>query len=355
MELVDLRSDTVTKPTEEMLDAMRSAKVGDDVYGDDPTVNLLEKKAAYILGKESALFVPSGTFGNQLALLTHTNRGDEVIIPESNHIVLHEVGAASVIAGVQLCLLHDCLGKINIEELKSLYREEDVHYPNTGLICTENAHSSGSVVPVENMKNVYHFARSVGVPVHLDGARIFNAAAAMNIDAKEIAKHCDSVMFCLSKGLCSPVGSILAGGKSFIKKARKNRKLMGGGMRQIGYLAAAGLISLDKMALRLNEDHKNAKYLANRLEETGIFKILKDRLDINMVFFKTNDKSFDEKSFIEFLNKHKIKINPTYQDEFRFVTHYWVTREKIDYLIDVIYKYTSKLKKNFMQRKRYFS
>lgn len=341
MELIDLRSDTVTKPTEEMLDAMRNAEVGDDVYGDDPTVNLLEKKAADILGKESAVFVPSGTFGNQLALLTHTDRGDEVIIPESNHIVLHEAGAASVIAGVQLRLLRDCLGKINMEELKSVYRQEDIHYPDTGLICMENAHSLGSIVPIENMKDVYNFSRSVGVPVHLDGARIFNAAIAMNIDAKEIAKYCDSVMFCLSKGLCSPIGSLLAGDKNFIKKARKNRKLMGGGMRQAGYLAAAGLISLDKMISRLGEDHQNARYFAERLKEIEKFEIFEDRLDINMVFFKINDKKFNEKDFIEFLEKHGIKINPAYQGEFRFVTHYWITRKNIDYLIDVICKYRS--------------
>ena len=341
MELIDLRSDSVTKPTGEMLDAMRNAKVGYAVLGDDPTVNLLEEKAADILGKGASLFVPSGTFGNQLALLTHTNRGDEVIIPESNHIILYEVGAASVIAGVQLRTLHDHLGRINLKELQLLYREENILYPRTGLICVENAHSSGTVVPLENMKEVYNFSRTVGMPIHLDGARIFNAAAALKVNPKEIVRYCDSVMFCLSKGLCSPIGSMLVGNKRFIEKARKNAKLMGGGMCQVGYLAAAGTISLDKMRTRLNKDHENAKYLASQLEKIEIFEIMKNRLDINIVFFKVNNKSFNESDFIQYLYKHNIKINPIHLGEFRFVTHYWITRRKIDYLTDVIKNYVN--------------
>ena len=344
MKYIDLRSDTVTEPTAEMLDAMRNAVVGDDVYGDDPTVNLLENKAAYILGKEAALFVPSGTFGNQLALLTHTVRGDEVLLAKSCHILLHEVGASAVIAGVQLRLLKDDSGKFNIEELKSLYRDEDIHHPRTGLVCMENATSDGTVVPLENIKEVYAFTKLKNLPLHLDGARIFNAAVALKTSAKEIAKYFDSVMFCFSKGLCCPVGSILVGDNEFINKARKNRKLMGGGMRQAGFIAAPCLVALDKMTKRLKEDHQNARYLADCLITARVFEVNEKKLDINMVFFKLNEKKlagkkFNEEDFINYLYKNKIKVSSIYGGEFRFVTHYWITKDKIDYLMDIIKKY----------------
>ena len=341
MEFIDLRSDTVTMPTTEMLDAMRNAKAGDDVYGDDPTVNLLEKRSAEILGKQDAVFVPSGTFGNQLAILTHTLRGDEVLIQEQNHVIMHEVGASAVIAGVQLRFLSGTSGTIDIDELKRLYRSEDIHHPRTGLICMENPHSNGNIVPLKNMQDVFDFAKSVKVPVHLDGARIFNAASAINISAKEIAGCADSVMVCFSKSLCAPIGSILAGKKEFIKKARKNRKLMGGGMRQAGYIAAPCLVSLEKMTARLVDDHNNAKYLAKLLEETNVFEVFNNRLDINMVFFKLKEKTgfrlvFNEKLFKEYLLNNKIKISESYNYEFRFVTHYYITKDKIDYTLKVI-------------------
>ena len=244
---------------------------------------------------------------------------------------------------MKLKLLNDCLGRINVEELESIFNKNNIHCQKVGLICMENAHSFGSVVPLKNIENVYCFAKSVGVPMHLDGARIFNASIALNINIEEIAKYFDSIMFCLSKGLCLPIGSILAGRKKFIKKARKYRKQMGGQMRQVGYLAAAGLISLDKMTLRLGEDHRMAKYLADHLEKIGVFNIIRNRLDINMVFCKVSDKLFNEKRFIKFLLKHKIKISPrgfgSLKGEFRFVTHYWITQKKIDYLIDIINNY----------------
>jgi threonine aldolase len=344
MEYIDLRSDTVTEPTVEMLDAMRNAVVGDDAYGDDPTVNLLENKAADILGKESALFVPSGTFGNQLALLTHTSRGDEVLLAKNCHILLHEVGASAVIAGVQLRLLNDDFGRLDIDELRNSYREEDIHHPRTGLVCMENATSDGTVVPLENIDEVSAFTRSKDIPLHIDGARIFNAAATLKTEAKNIAKYFDSVMFCFSKGLCCPVGSVLAGNNKFINKARKNRKLMGGGMRQAGFIAAPCIIALDKMTKRLEEDHQNARYLAKNLASLGIFEVNENKLDINMVFFKLNEKicpgkSLNENDFINFLYKNNIKISSNYGGEFRFVTHYWITKDKIDYLIDIIKEY----------------
>lgn len=335
MKFIDFRSDTVTEPTKDMLDAMINAEVGDDVYNDDPTVKKLQEKAAEILGKEDALFIPSGTFGNQLAIMTHTRRGDEIIIPEDNHIVLYEAGAYAVISAVCLRFINPGNGKIDINELKRKFRSYDIHYPQTGLVCVENAHSGGKVVPLSNMKQVCHVSKEKDIPVHLDGARVFNASTYLNIDVKEITRYCDSVMVCLSKGLCSPMGSIIAGSSEFISRARKNRKLMGGGMRQVGYIAAAGIISMEKMARRLNVDHSNARYLANRLEDSGYFKVEKDRLDINMVFCRAIHRIKDYKKLIDHMFKKGIKINPLHGDEFRFVTHYWIGRKEIDYFVDV--------------------
>ena len=220
MKFIDLRSDTVTEQPNFMKEAMFKAEVGDDVYGDDPTVIKLEALAAEIVGKEAALFVPSGTFGNQLSLFTHCRRGTEVIIADSNHIIAHEVGASSVIAGVQLRAIDAPNGVLKAEDIEKRIRfeDEDIHFPSTSLICIENAHSSGNVLTLENMKEVYDVAKKYNLPVHLDGARLFNASTALNVDVKEITKYCDSVMFCLSKGLCAPVGSIIAGDKYFINK-----------------------------------------------------------------------------------------------------------------------------------------
>ncbi|NLJ49923.1 MAG: low specificity L-threonine aldolase [Candidatus Atribacteria bacterium] len=322
-----------------MLDAMVRAEVGDDVYQDDPTTLTLQDLAAKMVGKESALFVPSGTFGNQLALISHTERGDEILIPESNHIVMHEVGASAVIAGVQLRCIPDVKGRITINDLQQRYRDGDIHNPRTALICLENAHSSGKVIPLVDMKEIFNYSKSLGVPIHLDGARIFNAALALKVDATEISQYCDSVMFCLSKGLCAPIGSILAGSKSFINRALKNRKLMGGGLRQSGYLAAAGIISLKKMVHRLSVDHENAQYLAQRLSEIPGFEIFNDRLDINMVFFRIQKRNFDSNTFVQFLYKKNIKINPPSANEYRLVTHYWIDKRKIDRVIMIMKEY----------------
>ena len=221
MRLIDLRSDTVTKPTQEMRDAMYIAEVGDDVYGDDPTVNMLEELAAKKVGKEAALFVPSGTFGNQLALFTHCRRGTEVILGEDCHIVQHEVGAAAVIAGVQLRTLKGENGQLDAAEIESKIRGTDIHVPSTGLICVENALANGRVVTLDNMSAIFAVSRKYNIPVHLDGARLFNAAEYLKVDAGEITRFCDSVMFCLSKGLCAPVGSILAGNRSLLTEPER--------------------------------------------------------------------------------------------------------------------------------------
>lgn len=342
MKFIDLRSDTVTVPTDEMRQAMAFAEVGDDVYGDDPTINKLEKLAAEKSGKEAALFVPSGTFGNQLALLTHTRRGQEVIIGRNNHIVVHEVGASAVIAGVQLRTLETVNGAVNPEDVEKAIRPDDIHQPETGLICVEEAHGCGAVVPIKTLKEIKQIAEKHSIPVHMDGARIFNAAAALGVDAVEIAACCDSVMFCLSKGLSAPIGSMVAGNRQFIDRARKNRKLMGGGMRQAGILAAAGIIALEKMTLRLHEDHENAKYMAEKLSEIPGIKIKRDRLDIDMVFFEMGEDVIPEKVLIEKLYEKNIKINGLEDGEYRFVTHTGVAKEDIDYVISCMKELANK-------------
>lgn len=332
---IDLRSDTVTIPPKEMLDTMALADLGDDVYEDDPTVNELEAYSAKRFGKEAALFVPSGTFGNQLALLTHTRRGDEVIVASDAHIMVHEVGAAAVIAGVQMRTFDiEAERRLPIKKIESLIRVEDIHYPDTGLICLENALGNGAVAPLEDMQAVYRLAKEHDLPVHLDGARLFNAAQALGVDVTEITACVDTANICLSKGLCAPIGSILVGSKDFIARARKMRKLMGGGLRQVGVIAAPALYALNKMVDRLADDHANAKYMAERLKEIKDISILEDRLDINMVFFTLPEAVIGENDLIEGLYKAGIKVNGTEDGEYRFVTHHGVSKADIDIMID---------------------
>lgn len=336
MRFIDLRSDTVTQPTQAMRDAMYKAEVGDDVYGDDTTVKELEAYAAQLVGKEAALFVPSGTFGNQLALFTHCRRGNEVILGDDCHIVVHEVGAASIIAGVHLRTLNSHNGELDPKEVKGKIRkeEDDIHYPGTGLICLENAHSNGRVISLQNMSNIYEIAKEAGVPVHLDGARLFNAASSLKVSPTEITKYSDSIMFCLSKGLCAPVGSILAGSKEFIARARKGRKLMGGGLRQAGFLAAAGIVALKEMRERLVDDHENASILADELAKIPGIKVNRDAVQINMVFFNMTETGIESEYLVKDFYKKGIKINPAENGEMRFVTNYWVSREDIHYIIN---------------------
>jgi len=336
---IDLRSDTVTMPTEAMKKTMLSANLGDDVYGDDPTVNALEAFAAERLGKEAALFVPSGTFGNQVALLTHTRRGDEVILASDAHIIAHEVGAAAVIAGVQLRTFDIVNNKeIPLEKIESMIREDDIHYPQTKLICLENALGNGCVVSLEDMKRVRDLADKHNLAVHLDGARIFNGSTALGVDVREMTKYVDSVSVCLSKGLCAPVGSVLVGSQAFIDRARKNRKLMGGGMRQAGVIAAPALFALQHMVDRLGEDHANASYMAERLEEIEGLRVLRDRQDISMVFFTLSTDIIKENDLVDGMYQNNIKINGTEDGEYRFVTHHGVSREDIDLMMDVFKK-----------------
>jgi len=318
-----------------MRKAMASADVGDDVYGDDPTINKLEKLGAAMLGKEAAVFVPSGTFGNQLALFTWCKRGTEVVLGEDCHIIQHEAGAASIIAGVQTRPIPAPDGVLHAKALKERLRRQDLHAPPTSLICLENAHSLGRVVPLAAMDEVRKIADEWKLPVHLDGARIFNAAAALGCDAKEIAARVDSVMFCLSKGLCAPVGSLLAGKKKFVEDARIKRKVMGGAMRQAGILAAAGIIALKDQSSRLKDDHANAKKIARELAKIPGLLIKPKEVDINLVFF-TWPPAANEKvaaGIIEIFKKHKITISAPHEGGFRFVTHYWIGDKEIEAIL----------------------
>jgi threonine aldolase len=335
MNFIDVRSDTVTWPTERMRAAMANASVGDDVYGDDPTINELEDEAARISGKDAAIFVPSGTFGNQLALFTWCQRGSEVILGEQCHILQHEAGAAATIAGVQTRPVLAPDGVLSASEIEKRIRGENIHYPPTSLICLENAHSSGKVNSVEYMKMVQELAKRYGIPIHLDGARLFNAAASLDVSAAEIAANADSVMFCLSKGLCAPVGSMLAGPSAFIEKARKKRKIMGGGMRQAGILAAAGLVALREMTKRLVVDHENARRLAGLLGAIPGIKVQTDFLDINMVFF-TIEREIDDLVFVKWLKDNGVVASLPEQGVYRFVTHYWIEREHVDKLSGLV-------------------
>lgn len=336
MQWIDVRSDTVTHPTAAMRAAMLHAEVGDDVYGDDPTVNALEARAAERLGKEAALFVPSGTMGNQLALFTHCRRGEEVIVGDDSHIVWHEAGAAAVIAGVQLRTIEGSDGVMPVAAIERRIRVgDDIHCPKTGLICLENAHSNGRVIPLDVMRETQALARAHAVPVHLDGARVFNAATALGVDVREITRYADSVMSCLSKGLAAPAGSILAGSADFVAAARRRRKQLGGGMRQIGVLAAPGLIALEEMTQRLHEDHANARYLAERLAALPGIQIDLAAVQINLVWFGL-PPSFDSNALMARLAAAGIKANPPEDGRMRLVTHWQVDRAAIERMLAAI-------------------
>jgi len=319
-----------------MRTAMQSAPVGDDVYEDDPTVCTLEALAAEKTGKQAALFTPSGTMANQLAIMAHTKRGDEVILSHSSHIVAHEVGGAAVLSNVSYRIVNNADDIITAQDIHHLVRADDIHYPDTGLVCVENALGNGRVIPIDKMREIYNTAKEYNLPVHLDGARLFNAATHLNVTARDITAYCDTVMFCLSKGLCAPVGSMLCGSVGFIKRARKLRKLLGGGMRQVGVLAAAGIISLNEMTARLHIDHENAMYLAHELDKFPFVETCVSDVHINMVFIRVTKPDFDHAAFVQSLLEHGIKINPSEDGEYRFVTHNDITRDDLDVALGVL-------------------
>lgn len=336
--LIDLRSDTVTWPTPAMRKAMADADVGDDVYGDDPTVNALEQEAASIMGKEAALLVVSGTMGNQVALMTQVERGDEVILSDRSHIVLHEAGGAAILSGAQLRCLPVQDGQMDLEQIEQTIRKNpmDIHSPRTALISLENADSDGIVLKPDYLRQVRELADQYHIRVHLDGARIFNAETAGPLTATEIASCADTVQICLSKGLCAPVGSLLLGPRKTIQLARRKRKILGGGMRQAGILAAAGLIALRDQRRRLSEDHETARFLANRLSQyPDWFQIIR-KPQINMVFTQLTGYPVDPDALASHLAERKILINGPEEGVLRLVTHQGVTKAHLEHAVQVL-------------------
>ena len=336
MNTIDLRSDTVTQPTPEMREAMAKAEVGDDVYGEDPTINRLQELAAERMGKEAGLFVASGTMGNLIAVLAHCQRGDEVIVGKKNHTYLHEAGGISALGGVHSCQLPNQRdGSLSLEDVESAIRWDDPHEPVTRLICLENTHNAcgGVYQTPEYTRQISEFAHARGLSVHLDGARIFNAAVAldekMGVGARYIVPlltgPVDSVTFCLSKGLCAPVGSVLCGSKPFIAKAIRLRKMLGGGMRQAGILAAAGIVALENMVDRLAEDHARARKLADGLSQIPGIVLDPGTPATNMIFLSlTADVKWTTGEFINKVKEHEVLVGDTGERRFRLVTHYWI-------------------------------
>ncbi|MFA5289982.1 MAG: GntG family PLP-dependent aldolase [Candidatus Izemoplasmatales bacterium] len=335
MTYIDLRSDTVTEPTPQMRQAMFDAPVGDDVFSDDETMNHFEKHVANLFRKEASIFVPSGTFANQLALFTHCQRGDEVIVDQDAHIVIHESGASSIIAGVQLFTMENHFGMWDLAKFERTIKERTVSTTRTKLVCLENAFG-GRVLPLDYMKKVYDIAKSRHLMVHLDGARIFNAATFLNVAPAELAQFADTISVCLSKGLSAPIGTVLVGSTAFIEEARYRRKIMGGGMRQVGFLAAMGQIAVDEMSQRLHEDHLLASRMASLLSEIPGIIIDETQRDINMVFFDIDDPRKYELD--RYLLKHGVKILP-YEGVFRFVTHHGLNEADIKTAIALVGQY----------------
>jgi threonine aldolase len=334
MDFVDLRSDTVTQPTLEMRKAMADAEVGDDVLGEDPTINRLQKMAAERMGKEAGLFVSSGTMGNLIATLCHCQRGEEAIMGHLAHTFLFEGGGVAALGGVMPHTIpNQPDGTLKMEDIQAAIRPDDVHHPITRLIILENTQNrcGGAVLSVAYTREVAKFAHERKINVHLDGARVFNAAAALGVDVAELTRPVDSVTFCLSKGLCAPVGSVLCGSEDFIKRARRLRKQLGGGMRQAGILAAGGLYALEHMVERLPEDHQRARALAEGLSKVhGL--TLKDKVPpSNMIFVNLDDSVKGSAAQIaESLMSDKIRVGVVGARQFRMVTHYWINDQGVD-------------------------
>ncbi|NMB25979.1 MAG: aminotransferase class I/II-fold pyridoxal phosphate-dependent enzyme [Firmicutes bacterium] len=330
--IVDLRSDTFTLPTSKMREAMAKAPVGDDVFEEDPTVNRLEALAADIVGKEAALFVVSGTMGNLIATLTHTKPGDEVVLGAHSHIYGYEVGGISRIGGLIPRLVDDSQGIISPEAVLGALRGENIHYAPTALVCMENSHnmSGGRVTDVEQTKALAAACREHGLKIHMDGARVFNAAAALDVPVKRLTQLVDSVMFCLSKGLSAPVGSMLAGDREFIGRARKFRKILGGGMRQAGVIAAAGVVALEEMVERLGEDHARAKRLVDGLANIPGLKVVASEYQTNIVLVDVEGTGLSSDEFVEALALKGIKVLTRNATVLRAVIHRHVEDGDID-------------------------
>jgi threonine aldolase len=333
--MIDLRSDTVTQPTPEMRRAMAEAEVGDDVFGEDPTVNRLEALAAGRMGKEAALFVASGTMANLVSALTHCQRGAEMVLGTDAHIFVNEVGGVAALGGIQVkAIPNDSRGKLDPETVEQAIRPDGLHFPSTGLVCMENTHNrgSGAAFTAQEMGTVTEVAHAHGVPVHLDGARIFNAAIALGVSPSSLAAQADTLNFCLSKGLSCPVGSVVCGSAEFIARARKTRKMVGGGMRQAGVLAAAGIVALEHMVDRLAEDHNNANRLAQGLAQLPGVVIDPSQVQTNIVIVEMVEMPPLE--FISALKERGILANYNLGRRVRFVTHHGINAEDIDEALD---------------------
>lgn len=328
MEFVDLRSDTVTQPTPAMRQAMAQAEVGDDVYGEDPTVNRLQEKAAEMLGKQAGLFVASGTMGNLVAMLSHCQRGDEVILGNKAHTFLFEAGGISALGGVHSCQVpNQPDGTLALEDIEAAIRPDDAHHPITRLVALENTHNrcGGAVLTPEYTHQVGELAHQHGLSVHMDGARLFNAAAALQVPACALVEPVDSASICLSKGLCAPVGSVLVGSEEFIQKAHRIRKMLGGGMRQAGILAAAGLVALERMTGRLAEDHARARRLAQGLAEIPGLVLDPGTPHTNMIFLSLAPSvPYGTREVAMNLLKYGVKAGVAGKRRFRLVLHYWI-------------------------------
>ncbi len=335
MEFIDLRSDTVTRPTPAMRQAMAQAEVGDDVYGEDPTVNRLQAMAAEILGKEAGLFVASGTMGNLVAILAHCQRGDEAILGTLAHTFLYEAGGISALGGVHSCQIpNQPDGTLALQDIQAAIRSEDAHVPITRLVALENTHNrcGGVALSLEYTRAVGELAHQHGLVLHLDGARLFNAAVALNVSAKALAEPADSVTFCLSKALCAPVGSVVCGSQDFIRRAHRVRKQLGGGMRQAGVLAAAGIVALETMVERLAEDHARAKKLAQGLAKIPGLALDPGTPHTNMIFMNLAQETepLTAQHVAQRLKERGVLVGVSGKRRFRLVTHYWIDDQAVE-------------------------
>ena len=338
---IDLRSDTVTLPSDEMRQSIANADLGDDVFQEDPTINQLESKSSELFGKEAAIFVPSGTMGNLASILAHCDRGTEIILGDKSHTFLYEGGGISAFGGIhsrQLPNQDD--GTLDVEEIKSAIRTENDHFPKTSAISLENTHNMcfGMPLSVEYINSVALIAKENGLKLHIDGARIFNAAVALNVAVKDLVENADSVTFCLSKGLAAPVGSVVCGGEKFIYQVRRNRKALGGGMRQAGILAAAGLLSLNLAESQLLEDHKNAKLLAEGIAQINGLTLDEKKVQTNIIYFGLNSPKLTGSQLVSKMENRGIKFFETSSNRFRLVTHYGITRNDIEKTLEVLDK-----------------
>jgi len=337
-EFIDLRSDTVTLPTEEMLEAIKRAELGDDVFREDPTVNRLEEMAAEKMGKEAALLVTSGTQANLVSLLSNTKRGDSVILEADSHIYWYEVGGLSAIGGLVPLPVKGHLGVLDPRDVEASIRPKDIHSPETTLVCIENTHNraGGTTVTPDQIRRISEVAEANGLKLYMDGARIFNASVAMRLDVKEFTRHVDNLMFCLSKGLSCPIGSIVVGSREFIERARKVRKVLGGGMRQAGVIAAPGIVALEKMIDRLEDDHTNARLLAERLAKIDGIGLDLRTVQTNIVNVDLSGLGITSDLFVSGLKEQRVLVLKRDSYRVRMVTHRGIEREHIEKALDTI-------------------